>query len=206
MSGLRRAAGMAVMSALALAAAGCGKSGDDVAKTKQGEASAQARSGQAGVTPMAERVAVLGVLNKRNGIVRDVALRPGQSARWKDMIVRLRACERTAPWEPEKLTGAFIQVDVQRPDDSWGRVFSGWVYRESPSLNVVEHAVYDVWVKNCEMTFPEGEPAPASDASSRRSSAANSGGGSGSSAPPTQAPTEPPATEAPPIAAESNAA
>ena len=115
---------------------------------------------QAGVTPMAERVAVLGVLNKRNGIVRDVALRPGQSARWKDMIVRLRACEKTAPWEQEQLTGAFVQVDVQRPDDSWGRVFSGWVYRESPSLNVVEHPVYDVWVKNCEMTFPAGAPAP----------------------------------------------
>lgn len=201
MSGLRGAARLAAMSALALAAAGCGKSGDEVTKNNQGEAPAQARGGQAGVTPMAERVAVLGVLNKRNGIVRDVALRPGQSARWKDMIVRLRACERTAPWEPEKLTGAFIQVDVQRPDDSWGRVFSGWVYRESPSLNVVEHAVYDVWVKNCEMSFPEGEPAPA--ASSRRSSASNSGGGSESSAEP---PSEPPSTPAPPIAAESNAA
>ena len=201
MSGLRGAARLAAMSALALAAAGCGESGDEITKNNQGEAPAQARGGQAGVTPMAERVAVLGVLNKRNGIVRDVALRPGQSARWKDMIVRLRACERTAPWEPEKLTGAFIQVDVQRPDDSWGRVFSGWVYRESPSLNVVEHAVYDVWVKNCEMSFPEGEPAPA--ASSRRSSASNSGGGSESSAEP---PSEPPSTPAPPIAAESNAA
>ena len=65
---------------------------------------------------MAQRVAVLGILNKRNGIVRDVALHPGQSARWKDVIVRLRACETTAPWEQEKLTGAFVQVDVQRPD------------------------------------------------------------------------------------------
>ena len=62
---------------------------------------------------MAQRVAVLGILNKRNGIVKDVALHPGQSAQWKDMIVRLRACEATAPWEEEKLTGAFVQVDVQ---------------------------------------------------------------------------------------------
>ncbi len=123
MIGLRRAARLAAMSALTLAAASCGKSGDDAPKTRNGQGRAEAGARQAGVTPMAERVAVLGVLNKRNGIVRDVALRPGQSARWKDMIVRLRACERTAPWEPEKLTGAFIQVDVQRPDDRWGRVF-----------------------------------------------------------------------------------
>lgn len=151
---------------------------------------------------MAERVAVLGVLNKRNGIVRDVALRPGQSARWKDLIVRLRACERTAPWEEEQLTGAFVQVDVQRSDESWGRLFSGWVYRESPSLNVVEHPVYDVWVKNCEMTFPAGEPAPAAEASRSSSRARNSGGGPQSRA----APSTPAEPTTPPTAADSNTA
>ena len=48
--------------------------------------------------------------------VQNVALHPGQSVRWKDVVVRLRACETTAPWEQEKLTGAFVQVDVQQPD------------------------------------------------------------------------------------------
>ena len=90
--------------------------------------------------------------------------------------MRLRACEATAPWENEKLTGAFVQLDVQRPDFSWGRVFSGWLYKESPSLNVVEHPVYDVWPKSCAMTYPAaaGEPA-APVASSSRSSANRSG-------------------------------
>ena len=46
---------------------------------------------------MAQRVAVLGLLNKRNGIVRDLSLRPGQAMRVKDVTVRLRACEATAP-------------------------------------------------------------------------------------------------------------
>ena len=129
---------------------------------------------------MAQRVAVLGILNKRNGIVKNVALHPGQSARWKDLLVRLRACETTAPWEEEKLTGAFVQVDVQKPDKSWARVFSGWLYKESPSLNVVEHPVYDVWPKSCEMTYPAGPAAPAAPASSsNRSSAPKSGGASG---------------------------
>ena len=104
---------------------------------------------------------MLGILNKRNGIVRDWRCSPGQSARWKDAIVRLRACETTAPWEDEKLTGAFVQLDVQQPDKSWNRVFSGWLYKELPSLNVVEHPVYDVWPKSCEMTYPAGPPAPA---------------------------------------------
>ncbi len=199
----RSAALAAAVGLLALATGGCDRGAKEAAPQQKAQASGQSRAGQAGVTPMAERVAVLGVLNKRNGIVRDVALRPGQSARWKDLIVRLRACEKTAPWEQEQLTGAFVQVDVQRPDDSWGRVFSGWVFRESPSLNVVEHPVYDVWVKNCEMTFPAGEPAPGSEAARNSSRAPNSGGGNAAPSTPI-APAEPPA--APPTAAESNTA
>jgi len=153
---------------------------------------------------MAQRVAVLGILNKRNGIVQNVTLRPGQSVRWKDAIVRLRACEKTAPWEEEQLTGAFIQLDVQRPDDSWSRAFSGWVYKESPSLNVVEHPVYDVWPKSCAMTYPLGPSAPKAPASSSNlSSARKSGGASGEAAPPAAGPPAPAAT--PPSAAESNA-
>jgi hypothetical protein len=133
----------------------------------------------AGVTPMAERVAVLGLLNKRNGIVRDLTLKPGQAMRVKDVTVRLRACETSAPWEQEKLTGAFVQMDVKRPDGQWVRRFSGWLYKESPSLNVVEDPVYDVWPKSCAMSWPAGPDAPATPAaSSNRSSASKSGGGS----------------------------
>ena len=134
---------------------------------------------QPGVTPMGRRVAVLGILNKRNGIVQNVALHPGQSVRWKDVVVRLRACETSAPWEEEKLTGAFVQIDVQRPDKRVERVFSGWLYKESPSLNVVENPVYDVWPKSCAMTYPAGPPAAAPVTSSNLSSARKSGGASG---------------------------
>ena len=125
---------------------------------------------------MAQRVAVIGLLNKRNGIVRDLTMRPGQAMRVRDAVVRLRACETTAPWEEEKLTGAFVQLEVQRADDRWQRVFSGWLYKESPSLNVVEHPIYDVWPKSCTMTFPSAPGSPAAPVdSSNRSSAANSG-------------------------------
>jgi hypothetical protein len=133
------------------------------------------------VTPMAERVAVLGVLNKRNGLSRDIALHPGQAARIGDLIVRLRACETTAPWEPEKLTGAFVQADVRERDNKWRRVFSGWLYKESPSLNVVEHRIYDVWPKSCAMRYPdigpETVPASSPGAAPKRSNAKKSGDG-----------------------------
>jgi hypothetical protein len=109
-------------------------------------------------TPMADRVAVLGLLNKRNGEERDLTLKPGQAVRAGDVVVRLRACETSAPWEAEPLTGAFVQVDVQGRDQRWRRIFSGWLYKESPSLNVVEHPIYDVWPKSCAMSHPDIGP------------------------------------------------
>ena len=156
----------------------------------------------AGTTPMPERVAVLGLLNKRNGISRDLTLRPGQAGRVGDVIVRLRACETTAPWEVQQLTGAFVQLDVRNAQGRYERVFSGWLYRESPSLNVVEHPIYDVWPKSCAMTHPEGGE-PAGRPASSRSSAPNS------TAPPAAAPAAPPpaAEDAPPApSAEANSA
>lgn len=112
----------------------------------------------AGTTPMAGRVTVLGLLNKRNGHARDLTLKPGQFIRIGDVAVHLRACEKTAPWEPDQLTGAFVQVDVRGTDGTWRRPFSGWLYKERPNLNVVQHPVYDVWTKSCAMSFPATGP------------------------------------------------
>ena len=112
----------------------------------------------AGTTPMRERVAVLGLLNKRNGRAQDVTLKPGQAVEIGDVRIHLRACERTAPWENDTLTGAFVQVDVRGPDRAWRRPFSGWLFKERPNLNVVQHPIYDVWTKSCTMSFPATGP------------------------------------------------
>ncbi len=110
------------------------------------------------VTPMAERVATIGLLNKRNGLYRDFKMKPGEAKRIGDVVIRMKACETTAPWEPEQLTGSFVQVIVLGSDEKWRKVFSGWLFKESPSLNVVEHPIYDVWTKACTMRFPETGP------------------------------------------------
>ena len=113
-------------------------------------------------TPMAERVATIGLINKRNNITRDIEMTPGDLVRLDDVIIRMSACERTAPWEAPAQTGAFVQLFVNErrgadADTQWYRVFSGWLFKENPSINVVEHPIYDVWVKDCAMSFPDEE-------------------------------------------------
>jgi hypothetical protein len=157
--------------------AACGSSENDaLAPAKSGEAISTndkivAMSGANIGTPMAERIAVMGLLNKRNGQTRDVELKPGEAIRFDKVVIRLRACEKTAPWENQPDEGAFVQLLVkERPPgtteaERWRNVFSGWLFKENPAANVVEHPIYDVWVKACKMRFP-GEETPLKDKSS----------------------------------------
>jgi hypothetical protein len=123
-------------------------------------------------TPVKDRVATIGLINKRNNITQDVVLKPGESRRVGNVIIKLATCERTAPWEDPQETGAFVQVFVEERASiqdrlSWHKVFSGWLFKNTPSLNVVEHPVYDVWVKDCAMKFPGEEEDPAAAASAK---------------------------------------
>lgn len=135
-------------------------------------------------TPIKDRVATLGLLNKRNNITQDIVLKSGESRRIGNAIVKLATCEKTAPWEDPPETGAFVQLFVEERASTdqpmaWRKVFSGWLFRNAPSVSVVEHPVYDVWVKDCAMTFP-GEEEPVASA---RNAAKPSGNASAAASP-----------------------
>jgi hypothetical protein len=143
------------------------------------ETGAPAAAGSGGVveseygTPVKDRVATLGFLNKRNNITQVLVMKTGESRRIGNAIVKLATCERTAPWEDPQETGAFVQLFVEERATTqeklaWHKVFSGWLFKNSPSLNVVEHPAYDVWVKDCAMKFPGEEDDPASASSAAK--------------------------------------
>jgi len=53
------------------------------------------------------------------------------------------------PDAEEPKTDSFVEVDEITLDRKIRRIFTGWMFAESPGLNAVEHAVYDVWLKSC---------------------------------------------------------
>ena len=83
--------------------------------------------------------------------------------------------------------------DASKVALAWRKVFSGWLFRNAPSLNVVEHPVYDVWVKDCAMRFPGEEASPAKAASA--SKAAKPAGKPSAAASPPSTPTVSPTPE-----------
>jgi hypothetical protein len=143
---------------------------------------AQAARGQQIGTPNKDRVVTLGVLNKRNNLTQDLVMKPGESRRLGNLVVKVSTCEKSLPWERPQEEGAFVQVFVEERRTTaeklaWRKVFSGWLFKNNPSLNVVEHPVYDVWVKACAMNFP-GEEASPQDAASASSAPKASGSAS----------------------------
>jgi len=171
---MKRALALLICTSLAA----CGDGGDQAAGEKVSRAQAN-QSGQADQfspgqdigTPNEDRIATLGFMNKRNNITRDLVMKTGESREIGNVIVRLDSCERSLPWEQVQETGAFVQVKVNerfgdRDKAAWHTVFSGWLFKNSPSLNVVEHPIYDVWVKDCAMNFPGEVAKPARSASS----------------------------------------
>jgi hypothetical protein len=109
------------------------------------------------VTPNAQRLVSIGAINKRTGVTQVFTGRPGQYFDFGGLRVTVRTCETTPPWE-QKLTGAFLLIDERLSKGGARRVYSGWMFAESPSLHPLEHALYDIWVKSCVMRFPETGP------------------------------------------------
>lgn len=46
-------------------------------------------------------------------------------------------------------SSTFVEVDEITLDRKIRRIFTGWMFADSPGLNAIEHAVYDVWLKSC---------------------------------------------------------
>ena len=129
-------------------------------------------------TPVKERVATLGLLNKRNNLTQDVVLKTGEARRIGNVVIKLATCEKSLPWERPPEIGAFVQLFVEERAQitqplTWHKVFSGWLFKNAPSRNVVEHPVYDVWVKDCAMKFPGEEENPADAAAAARAAKAS---------------------------------
>lgn len=109
---------------------------------------------------------MIAALNKRNGQTQQFEVKPGNAVSFGGLTIRVRTCETAPPWEARQ-TAAFLQIDeaVVQPRTAQGgiipagrRVFSGWMFAESPSLNPLADPLYDVWLRSCTMSFPGTGP------------------------------------------------
>lgn len=94
------------------------------------------------------QVAVFAALDKVTARISRLEAPLGETVQFGALKVTARTCySRPATEEPKTTT--FVQVDELLLDGQQRRIFSGWMFAESPGLNAVEHPVFDVWLTDC---------------------------------------------------------
>jgi hypothetical protein len=102
----------------------------------------------AGAERISNPIAVFAGLDKITGITTAFEVKIGEEKRFGGLIVKPDVCySREVTEEPK--TSSFVEVDERNADGMRKRIFTGWMFAESPGLNAVEHPVYDVWLTAC---------------------------------------------------------
>lgn len=94
------------------------------------------------------QVAVFSALDKVTARISKFEVALGQTVKFGALKVTPRACY-SRPSTEEPKTTTFVEVDEVGLDGKESRIFTGWMFAESPGLYGVEHPTYDVWLTEC---------------------------------------------------------
>lgn len=111
-------------------------------------AAASAGASEAVAQRLENNVAVFAALDKVTARISKLEVPLGETIRFGSLKVTPRVCYSREPTEPPKTT-SFVEVEEVLLDGAEKRVFTGWMFAESPGLNAVEHPVFDLWLTSC---------------------------------------------------------
>lgn len=99
---------------------------------------------------ISNRVAVFSGIDKITGRIHTFDVYVNETVQFGALQVTPRVCYSRPVTETPKTT-SFIEVDEITLDSKIRRIFTGWMFADSPGLHAVEHPVYDIWLKDCKM-------------------------------------------------------
>src|SRR5262245_25798098 len=149
-------------------------------------------------------IAVFAALDKITGRISHLEVPINNTVEFGALKVTPRVCDTRPPTEQPR-TASFVEVDEVKLTGEVQRIFTGWMFAESPGLHAVEHPVFDVWLTNCKTNAP---PAPSGNAETAAAPGAEVPAGEAPPAdtvPAEAAPGEPVPGEAPPAEAPPDA-
>ena len=93
-------------------------------------------------------IAVFSGLDKITGRITTFDVYINETVQFGALQLTPHVCYTRPDTETPK-TDTFVEVDEITLDRKIRKIFSGWMFADSPGLNAVEHPVYDVWLKAC---------------------------------------------------------
>ncbi|MCQ8782524.1 DUF2155 domain-containing protein [Mangrovibrevibacter kandeliae] len=113
---------------------------------------------QASAERIENKVAVFSGLDKITGRITTFDVYIGETVQYGALQITPRACYSRSKDEKPK-TDTFVEIDEITLDRQIKRIFTGWMFADSPGLNALEHPVYDVWLKGCKAESDVPPPA-----------------------------------------------
>ncbi|MDI7864409.1 DUF2155 domain-containing protein [Rhizobiaceae bacterium n13] len=111
---------------------------------------------------MENPVAVFSGIDKITGRITTFDVYIDETVQFGALQVTPKVCYSRDDTEAQKID-AFVEVEEITLDRKIRRIFTGWMFADSPGLNAVEHPIYDVWLKECKQTSdvpaPDAQPA-----------------------------------------------
>jgi hypothetical protein len=148
-------------------------------------------------------IAVFAALDKVTGRISHLEIPMNKTVEFGALKVTPRVCDTRPPTEAPH-TASFVEVDEVKLTGEVQRIFTGWMFAESPGLHAVEHPVFDVWLTSCKTpsgATPSGNSAnaatPALPADAAESPPAEMPPAAAEAPPAPKPPAGPPAAEAP---------
>jgi hypothetical protein len=121
----------------------------------------------AGAPALADKIkhptAVFSGLDKITGRIISFEAAMGETVQFGSLQITPRVCFSRPPTEAPQ-TDAFAEVDEVAVDHSAHRIFTGWMFADSPGMHGVEHPVYDIWLTDCKGGTEIIHEAPVADA------------------------------------------
>jgi hypothetical protein len=111
--------------------------------------------------PLANPIATFAGLDKITGRITQFDVYIDETVLFGALEITPRACYSRPPDEVQR-TSAFLEVEQRSLQGNSKRIFTGWMFADSPALNALDHAVYDVWLIECKTS--SAVPPPASRA------------------------------------------
>lgn len=108
-------------------------------------------SGAVQAETLANPVAEFAGLDKITGRITRFDVYVDETVQFGALQLRPRACYTRPPSEKQR-TSVFLEVDQVNLGGALQRIFTGWMFADSPALNAVDHAVYDIWLTDCKQS------------------------------------------------------
>lgn len=108
-------------------------------------------AGPARAETIANPVAQFSGLDKITGRITSFDVYIDETVQFGALQITPRVCYTRPPTETQR-TSVFIEVDQVNLNGDLERIFTGWMFADSPALNAIDHAVYDVWLTDCKQT------------------------------------------------------